>query len=559
MGGAEHWQANALLANGEDELRVNNATSAAVGDGDYTFIGGGSATLLLGEDARKSTTLTQDLTFDTNLTLPNGDVFSLNSEVAGGISFAQATFGEQRQFYAGLLSNTFVGAPLDRQLSVNWRGVLGIIAGDTPVLYTTDFTLAVNFSTMSVFSNAVLPLTASNLIHNIIIEGRFNTDGIIYGTATYEAGGKSNAGVLTGLIGVDSVAAVFGGDATSTVAAFVGGLVAVPSGTSLLTPNSQFAWATDIDETVFRDTRFNADVGTPPADSISLDTTVLGGLDNVDGTQDGFTVFTTTETTDMVETTTRHVGILAGANLGGPVVDTGGIGRWHARMAGLIIGGGTATAFDTDFTLRVIFNSNTITTDPDDLPSFSVEDTNLWFTFTDIGWNVNTGLFTGAITLNADTGTERTKGGVLRGIIGADGAIGTFKVSEAGAGGREFIGGFVAVPESIAVRRGQAAYWVQYARNADNTDDLAVRGIRAAKADDEEYTVIEGGLETLELGLAVTKHATLTHDLTFNNTVVLPDDSTISLDPTLAGGISFATNAAGNKFYAGLLSGTDVG
>ncbi len=38
-----------------------------------------------------------------------------------------------------------------------------------------------------------------------------------------------------------------------------------------------------------------------------------------------------------------------------------------------------------------------------------------------------------------------------------------------------------------------------------------------------------------------------------------PDGSTFSLDPTVAGGISVATNAAGNKYYAGLLSGTDVG
>ncbi|MGU9962827.1 MAG: hypothetical protein ACNYPD_01840 [Candidatus Halichondribacter symbioticus] len=568
-GGAEYWQANARLPNDAGELTVNNAGSAKVADSttsDYTFIGGGSDTLSLGNvgSVRKSTTLTQDLTFGTNLTLPNGDVFSLNNaEISGGISFAQATVGTTTQFYAGLLSNTSVGAPLDTQLSVNWRGVLGIIAGDTPLLYTTDFTLAVNFSTMSVFSNAILPLTASNLIHNIIIEGRFNTDGIIYGTATYEAGGKSTAGVLTGLIGVDSVAAVFGGDATSTTAAFVGGLVAVPSGTSLLTPNSQFAWVEGIDETVFKNTRFNADVVTPPADAIILDTTVLGGLDNVDGTQDGFAVFTTTETMDMIDTTTRHVGVLAGANLGGPVVNTGGIGFWHARMAGLIIGGGTPTAFDTDFTLRVVFNSttNTITADEGDLPTFSLDDTNYWFTFTGIGWNINTGFFTGDITLNADVG-EATKGGVLHGIIGRDGAIGTFRVSQDGVGGRDFIGGFVAVPESIAVRRGQPAYWAQYARNADNTAGLEVRGIRAAKADDGEYTVIEGGLETLELGLAVAKNtdADLNYNLTFKDTVVLPDGSTISLDPSLDGGISFsATETIGGKYYVGLLSGTDVG
>ena len=561
-GGADDWQSNALAADGVAELTINEVGSAALADGttsDYTFIGGGSDTLLLGNAATKSPTLTQDLTFDINLTLPNGDVFSLNSEVSGGISFAQATVGGQEQFYAGLLSDTFVGAPLQAQpASVNWRGVLSIITGASPVLYTTDFTLAVNFDTESVFSNTILPLAAGNTNHNIIIEGRFNADGIIYGTATYQTGGQSNEGILTGLIGTDGTAAVFGGDATSGAEAFIGGLIAVPSGASLLTPNSQFAWATELDETVFKDTRFNADIPTVITDAnvINLDTTVLGGLDNVDGTQDGFTVFTTTVTVPT-PATTRHVGITTGANLGGPVVDTGGIGQWHARMAGLIIGGGAATSFDADFTLRVVFNTQTITAGT--MPSFvAADETQFSFSFPSVRWNVNTGVFTGDITLIASTG-EPTKGGVLRGIIGRDGAIGTFKVSEAGAGGREFIGGFVAVPESIGAARGKTAYWTEYARNMDNTDALAVRGVRAARANDGDYTVIEGGLESLELGLAVTKHATLTHDLTFKDTVVLPDGSTISLDPTADGGISFARNAAVDKYYVGLLSGTDVG
>ncbi|MCA8834212.1 MAG: hypothetical protein K8953_03915, partial [Proteobacteria bacterium] len=564
-GGADDWQSNALAADGVAELTINEVGSAALADGttsDYTFIGGGSDELLLGNAATKSPTLTQDLTFDINLTLPNGDVFSLNSEVSGGISFAQATVGGQEQFYAGLLSETFVGAPLQAQpASVNWRGVLSIITGASPVLYTTDFTLAVNFDTESVFSNTILPLAAGNTNHNIIIEGRFNADGIIYGTATYQTGGQSNEGILTGLIGTDGTAAVFGGDATSGAEAFIGGLIAVPSGASLLTPNSQFAWATELDETVFKDTRFNADIPTVITDAnvINLDTTVLGGLDNVDGTQDGFTVFTTTVTVPT-PATTRHVGITTGANLGGPVVDTGGIGQWHARMAGLIIGGGAATSFDADFTLRVVFNTQTITAGT--MPSFvAADETQFSFSFPSVRWNVNTGVFTGDITLIASTG-EPTKGGVLRGIIGRDGAIGTFKVSEAGAGGREFIGGFVAVPESIGAARGKTAYWTEYARNVDNTDALAVRGVRAARANDGTYTVIEGGLESLELGLSVAKNtdADLTYDLTFKDTVMLPDGSTISLDPTAGGGISFsALETRAGKFYAGLLSGTDVG
>ncbi|MCA8836075.1 MAG: hypothetical protein K8953_13420, partial [Proteobacteria bacterium] len=129
-------------------------------------------------------------------------------------------------------------------------------------------------------------------------------------------------------------------------------------------------------------------------------------------------------------------------------------------------------------------------------------------------------------------------------------------------GTRTFVGGFVAVPESIGAARGQTPYWVEYARNADNTAGLNVKAVRTARPTDGEYTVIEGGLETLELGLEVAKNADadLTYDLTFINTDVLPDGSTISLDPTVAGGVSFsALQTREGKYYTGLLSGTDVG
>ena len=64
---------------------------------------------------------------------------------------------------------------------------------------------------------------AGDLDHNIILQGRFNEQGVIYGTATYQTGEQSNAGVLTGLIGASSVAAVFGGDSTSDLGQFIGG------------------------------------------------------------------------------------------------------------------------------------------------------------------------------------------------------------------------------------------------------------------------------------------------------------------------------------------------
>ena len=591
LGGVETWQNNAveevITTPGGVEtstltpLIVKAAGNAEQSDGDYTFIGGGSNTLDLGS-ATKSTTLTRDLTFDENLILENGDVFSINSTALGGISIAQATVGGDTQFYAGLLANIFVGLPLQTEPSVNWQGVISIIAGgDVPALYTNNFTLVVNFSIKTVYSNTTFLRTLGNVNHDIELSGKFTDKGVIYGTATYQVGDARNVGLLSGLIGINGAAAVFGGDAGDP-GRFVGGLVAVPSGTTLLTPRSQFVWAEGIDETVFENTRFNAgvtsfsaddntitwkeddddevEIVTTDANAINVDTTFLGGVDNVDGTADGFVVFTTTDNNIR----TQHVGILSGTNLGRPVVNTGGVGSWSARMAGLVILDSEETAFNTDFTLSVDFANGTISADQSDLPAFEEAGNTFSFNFTNVKWNTGTGIFKSGITLTANTATgEKIETGILRGVIGADGAVGTFKVSEdPGTGGRTFIGGFVAVPESIGARRGQPAYWAQYARNADNTAGLAVKAIRTARPTDGTYTLIEGGLETLELGLEVAKNAKadLTYDLTFTNTEVSPDGSTLSFDPSVAGGISFsALETRAGKFYVGLLSGTDVG
>ncbi len=106
--------------------------------------------------------------------------------------------------------------------------------------------------------------------------------------------------------------------------------------------------------------------------------------------------------------------------------------------------------------------------------------------------------------------------------------------------------------------------WVENARNANDTADLEVRGVGAALANDKKYTLITGGAESLELGDAVAKHATVFGDLTFKSTVLpvsssFRGETAFTASPNVAGGISYASNAGVTKFYAGLLSDTDVG
>ena len=85
----------------------------------------------------------------------------------------------------------------------------------------------------------------------------------------------------------------------------------------------------------------------------------------------------------------------------------------------------------------------------------------------------------------------------------------------------EIVGNFCDMNQSNQNCGVKTSTWVENARNADDTADLDVRGVRAALANDEQYTLITGGAESLELGDAVGKNmATNFGDLTFKNTEV---------------------------------------
>ena len=128
----------------------------------------------------------------------------------------------------------------------------------------------------------------------------------------------------------------------------------------------------------------------------------------------------------------------------------------------------------------------------------------------------------------------------------------------------EIVGNFCDMNQSNQNCGVKTSTWVENARNADDTAGLDVKGVRAALANDEQYTLITGGTESLELGDAVAKHATNFGDLTFKNTEVPANgtfvgETAFTGNPNVAGGISYATNVGATKLYAGLLSDTNVG
>ncbi len=161
----------------------------------------------------------------------------LDSTYAGdgdGVAFATFTNTEDttpaQKFYAGLLSNTDLGAPLttENNLSTVWNAKAAIIVG-TGAVVTDDFTLEVIFD---VGGNTITTRTGDLISFGtgitFAIMGKFNTDGVIFGETTYTDtnSGDSSIGTVTGLIGEYGAVGAFISGSTNDAGDFAGGFVA---------------------------------------------------------------------------------------------------------------------------------------------------------------------------------------------------------------------------------------------------------------------------------------------------------------------------------------------
>ncbi len=145
--------------------------------------------------------------------------------------------------YAGILSNTNMGAPLTTPVGRSiWKAFIssgeGIIIEGDDFATPTAFDLTVNFNATGGTINAFIPTSLAQIAFRI--DGEFNAKGVITGTtsrrvyrdntdvSTYEASSFNinTVGTLRGLIGSDGAVGVFTTDAAGAREPYSGGFVA---------------------------------------------------------------------------------------------------------------------------------------------------------------------------------------------------------------------------------------------------------------------------------------------------------------------------------------------
>ncbi|MCA8833989.1 MAG: hypothetical protein K8953_02790, partial [Proteobacteria bacterium] len=454
--------------------------------------------------------------------IPNGanpppltlDSARYNDEVLGGAGDEKDGYGfffdntddsSNRVYYAGLLADTDLGAPLTE--SVTWYGQIQIIRNGT---FDTnhpanDFTLEITFGMKSGVAGSVGSIEgfveAISSLGNTYyqLEGTYDAGGVITGTVTFGAFTGSLAqgnlattdtpdGILTGLIGEQGAVGVFLAAANIgevngstkdnimgvTSGGYVGGFVVAPpfvdiahcairanageSGcaTTLSRPNAATwaqSFATELSDTPATNSTFVR--GT--ADGVNLGTNLSQNLRTLNFND----VFDDGNMTDGLAffITTNQAGIFSGTDLGAALPLTQ---RTSATWRGFIqANNGITTA--TEFELTVGFTGTGGTLVALIPTSFATLAYDINGTFDEkgvIGGNVVRGRYASDVsgctplTVGGNPNTSPTCFNsadvenatlTLSGIIGAEGAVGVFQ-GIAVVGNAPYSGGFLAKP-----------------------------------------------------------------------------------------------------------------
>ena len=179
------------------------------------------------------------------------DILLLNDEPNNGIGFRYSGSDTDGRGFAGLLSATDMGVPLDdTSKNTIWIGKIDGIVSEV-ALVETELRLKVTYG--AIFANGVGTIQSianqtnytyaasattvgavnvrSNFPNTFDFNGGFDANGVITGTIahTLTANGALNqTGVFSGLIGQDGAVGVFKNDDDATDAPFVGGFVVKP-------------------------------------------------------------------------------------------------------------------------------------------------------------------------------------------------------------------------------------------------------------------------------------------------------------------------------------------
>ncbi len=404
--------------------------------------------------------------------------------------------------YAGIYSNTNLGAPVSGTGTALWNGRIRTIGY---FQFDTDFTLEVTFGdnntgTLSLDEDELLnPKNTNQFLR--IIDATYDANGVISGEILIDEDGddfgiQAQYGFLTGLIGADGAVAAFlssddGLGALRTGAAvgskenisngfdrfgYAGGFVAHPTATAAPTapPNLNVrinAWTSGFTNTLPSDVKryltnnaiaknaflLRKDPATRPSwkkpEGGFLTLSALGGdaTDGVDFFPADITIIGT-RAESYVTTTQRtyHAGLWDSTDLGaaislGVAFNGDMTAMWKGKFS--VFQGDTARFDDDDFTLEIDFINNSF--------SATVDDTNANNDYYLSGSYTTNGVMTGQVNHSENASDLTTKNGILTGLIGQEGAVGVFvsnvgdeekNTIDGGMGATGYAGGFVASP-----------------------------------------------------------------------------------------------------------------
>ncbi|MCA8833543.1 MAG: hypothetical protein K8953_00530, partial [Proteobacteria bacterium] len=444
--------------------------------------------------------------------LTYGD-YPLGADATGGVAGFWQANGAHR--YAGLLSSTNVGAPINSiGQSGAWRGRFVVYRAISNLIFTThrDFTLNVTFDAGGGGTLTMANITDSQTSTNNyrMVGGKYDERGVISGKINFHHTTNSTnfvfSSFLTGLIGQDgAVGAFIAGRGTiddiqlhptrsnNEITRFFGGFVA--TGKSLIdapaSPSAnheQFNWyyknygagdrrlfASFADSGEDVKTAFLEASQSGVFSGFSSGTSSIRLREDADNSN-GFVLGVTGSAPNQ----RFRVGLLPETSLGAVFAAAPSLFEWTGSIH-LLTDAGTVRTTNRLFTLD--FDAGTITTP--DLAIGTNDTIRIAGTFK-FGTNnslLGEGILGGSAFFT-DTSETTTTELALIGLIGTDGAIGVFH----GAVG---VGGFEAAPP----RPGTAAFWVGNARDATNAAALVI----PATAMTQAYSFVQAGATELNL------------------------------------------------------------
>ena len=380
--------------------------------------------------------------------------------------------------YVGLLSTTDVGAPFTNtsQPAAEWTAIVrnAVFTGNQP---SAPFILNVAFTGGAGTIKTRLGGADYGTENNLIIDGQFGANGVIYGSVTFADNSNFVFGsfTLSGLIGVNGAVGVYAGISLDR-RSFAGGFVALPKAPPACVTATNCvkyaAWESSFDTGgVNEDETLQESGFTNEVDNTGtyIKAIVMGGkheivinktlstsdilntsylrLNDTAG-QDGYESGIAYAGNTPAFTGQTYAGILPTTNLGSPLVDGSKDGTWTGGLRGWY--GDENPLFSDNLSMRVTWTGSGGTikslTNATSNTLGASEDLTAG---ADVTINVS-GNFNAAGVMWGDVAFDATtNNGHFSGLIGAKGAVGVFQgtVGETvGAFGSGYAGGFVLNP-----------------------------------------------------------------------------------------------------------------